>query len=187
MKDLGPTAGQTPQAGIDELLENPAHGFLREMRKPIDLDAGPTLQMQRRVGIVENADQIQVPLERFLMMQTTDDVHFGAAILDRLAAPLEHLKVAHHVSLGIAQIAAERTKHAAIDANVRGVQMRVDVVISDIAVLPLAHQIGELADFVQIGGVAKKKLAIGSAEALAGLGFTADFIHHGHRGFIILT
>ena len=61
----------------------------------------------------------------------------------------EDLLVAHHVALGVAQVGAERTERAAIDADVRRVEVRVDVVVGDVAVLPLADEVGQLADFVQ--------------------------------------
>ena len=71
------------------------------------------------------------------------------AAVDRFAPAGEDLLVAHQVALGAAQVGAERAEHAAVDADVRRVQMRVDVVVGAVAVLPLADQVGQLAHFGQ--------------------------------------
>ena len=117
---------------------------------------------------------LQVPVVFALMMQAADDVHFGAAVLDGFAAAGEDLLVGHQVTLGVAQIGAERAEHAAIDADVRRVEVRVDVVVGDVAVLPLADEVGELADFGQRDVGAFEDEAVVEREALAGFDFFAD-------------
>ncbi len=63
----------------------------------------------------------------------------------------ENLLVAHQVAFVATQIGPKRTEHAAINADVGRVQVRVDVVVRGVAVDPLAHQVGQFADFVPIG------------------------------------
>ena len=56
--------------------------------------------MQPRIGIVHDADDVQIPLVRHLVVQAADDVQFGAAAVDRLLAASEDLLVGHDVALG---------------------------------------------------------------------------------------
>ena len=94
--------------------------------------------------------------------------------VDRFAAAGEDLLVAHHVALGVAQVGAKRAEGAAIDADVRRVQVRVDVVVGDVAVLPLADEVGQLADFVQRHIRAFEDEAVVEREPLAGFDLFAD-------------
>ena len=112
-----------------------AHRLPGEMLKPVDLDRRPALQVQLRIGVVQDADDVQVPLELHLVVQAADDVHLGAAVVDRFAAAGQDLLVAHRVPLRVAQVGAERAERAAIHADVRRVQMRVDVVVGEVAVV----------------------------------------------------
>ena len=114
-----------------------------------------------------------------LMVQAADDVHLGAAVLDRLGAAGEDLLVAHHVALRVAQVGAERAERAAIDADVGRVEVRVDVVVGDVAVLALADEVGQLAHFGQrhIGPLEEE--AVVEREPLAGFDFFADRLQDG--------
>jgi thiol-disulfide isomerase/thioredoxin len=49
----------------------------------------------------------------------------------------------------VAQIRAKRAEHAAIDAYVGRVEVRVDVVVGEVAVLPIADEVGQLAHLRQ--------------------------------------
>lgn len=82
-------------------------------------------------------------------MQATDDVHLGAPIVERLLATSDDLLVAHDVSLGITQIRTKRTKAASIDTHIGRIQMRVDVVVPNIAIDLLSLPIGQFANLVQ--------------------------------------
>ncbi len=68
------------------------------------------------------------------MVQSADDVHFRAAGVDGFLPAGQNLLVAHAVALGFPQIGPERTENTAVDANVRRIQVNVDVVVSEIAV-----------------------------------------------------
>ena len=113
------------------------------------------------------------------MVQAADDVHLGAAVLDRFGAAGEDLLVAHQVTLRVAQIGAKRAEHAAIDADVRRVEMRVDVVVGEVAVLALADEIGQLANFRQRHFGLLQHEAIFEREPLAGFDFVADRFQDG--------
>jgi hypothetical protein len=126
----------------------------------MDFDRRPGFEVQLRKMVVQQANQVEIPVELLLVMQAADDVHFGAAGVDRLLAAGQNLLVAHQIAPRIAEIRAKRAEDAAIDADVRGVEMRVDVVKGAVAVFPLAHQIGQLAELVQMhfGAVEKQSI-----------------------------
>ena len=175
MKNLGAAAGQAAQAGVDHSLEDRADRPAGHAAANQSISTGgPGLQVQPRIGLVQNADQVQIPVVRHLMMQPADDVHFGGAAVDRFLPAGQDLLVAHQVALRVVQVGAKRAKHAAIDADVRGVQMRVDVVVGAIAVLALADQVGQLAHVVQrhVGPVQKQPVV--ERQPLAGLDLFAD-------------
>ena len=109
-----------------------------------------------------------------LMVQAADDVHLGAAVVDRLGAAGEDLLVAHHVALRVAQVGAERTERAAVDADVRRVEVRVDVVVGGVAVLPLADEVRQLADLGQRHVGPLEHEAVVERQPLAGFDFFAD-------------
>ena len=94
----------------------------------------------------------------------------------------EDLLVAHHVALRVAQVGAERAEHAAIDADVGRVEVRVDVVVGEVAVLPLADQVGQLADFGQRHVGPLENEAVVERQPLAGFDLFADGFQDGRRG-----
>ena len=109
-----------------------------------------------------------------LMVQSADDVHLRAAVLDRLGPAGEDLLVAHDVALGIAQIGAKRAEHAAVHAHVRRIEVRVDVVVGGVAVLALANEVGQLAELGQRHVEPLEHEAILERQPFAGFDFVAD-------------
>ena len=149
MKDLRTSARHAAQPRFDQVLQDLANRFLRQVFKPVDLDRRPGFQMQARKRVVQHPDDIDVPVKILLVMQTAHNVHLGTTVIDRFLAPSQDLLVIHHVSFGISQIRSKSTKRAPIDTDVGGIQVRIDVVVGQIAVKPLADQIGQLPDVVQ--------------------------------------
>ncbi len=143
--------------------------------------------MQLRIVIVQQPHQVQIPIEFHLMVQPADDVHFGAAGIDRFLPASQNLLVAHQVAFGFAQIGAKRAENAAVHAHVRGIQVRVDVVVGEVAVLPLAHQVGQFADVVQMHLGRKQQQAVVHVQPLAGLHFGANFSNDALLELTILT
>src|SRR5262245_958227 len=99
---------------------------------------------------MDDFDNVQIPFIRKLMVQAADDVQLGGAVAIGLRSPLKNLLTRHHIALGVFQIRAKRAEYAAINADIGRVNVRVDVVISEVAVLPLANEIGELGQREQI-------------------------------------
>ena len=128
-------------------------------------------------------DQVQVPVELSLVVQAADDVHFGAAALDCFASAFEHLLVAHDVALGAAEVRAERAEHAAVDADVSRVEMRVDVVVTKVAVDPFAHEVGQLTQVVDRDFRVVHQQAVVKTQPLAGFDLVANRFQFGiNRG-----
>ncbi len=98
---------------------------------------------------VQGGDDSAIPLVGSLMMQSTDDMHFRATVIRRFLATCDDLLVRHRITLGVTQIATERTEPAAIDADVGRIQMRVDVEVADVAIHSLANLVCQLAKFLQ--------------------------------------
>ena len=142
--------------------------------------------MQLRIMVVQHPHDVQIPLELHLMVQPADDVHFGAAGVDGFLAASQNLLVAHQVAFGFAQVGPERAKNAAVDADIRRIQVRVDVVVGEVAVLPLAHQVGQLADLVQMHFGREQQHAVvqivsrSPASTLARISFSDDFADSNH-------
>ena len=132
------------------------------------------LRCRLGVGLVQHADDVEVPVVLPLVVQAADDVHLGAAGLRRLGPTGEDLLVAHHVALRVPQVGAERAERAAVDADVRRVEVRVDVVVGRVAVLPLADEVRQLAHFRQRHLGRFEHEAIVEREPLAGFDFFAD-------------
>ena len=138
--------------------------------------------MQPGIGLVQDADDVDVPVVLHLVVQPADDVHLGRAAIDRFLPASQNLLVGHQIALGAAQVGAKRAEDAAIDADVRRIQMRVDVVIGGVAVLPLADQVGQLADFVQRHLGLVEQQAVVERQPLAGLDLAADRFERRLRG-----
>ena len=135
--------------------------------------------MQLGIGLVQDADDVHVPVVAALMVEAADDVHLGAAVFDGFGPAGDYLLVAHCVTLWVAQVGAKRTEDAAVDADVRRVEMCVDVVVREVAVLALADKIGELADFRQRRCGRLQHEAIFEREPLAGFDFVPDGFQDG--------
>src|SRR5262245_28702553 len=103
-------------------------------------------------------------------MQAADDVEFGGSFADTLFGALVNLFQRKIVSAGGIGIAAEGTEFAVRNANVGGIDVAVDVVISDVAVFFLANVIGEPAYGEQVRRTVELD-AIVEAETLAGENF----------------
>ena len=151
VENLRPATGHAAQPRVDQLLEHPLDRFLADVSKPIDLDTGPRLDVNPRVGVVNHPDHVDVPLKRLLVVQPADDVDLGRPRLGRLRNPLaDHFLVKRVGSFGL-QIRSERTEHAAGDADVGWGEMDIRVVEGQVAVLAFADRVGQLAQEQQVG------------------------------------
>ena len=110
MENLRAAAGQTAEAGFLELGEQIARWPARQPGEPVPFHRRVRLEMQTRMRFVDNADDVQIPFIRQLMVQTADDVQLGGAATVRLGGALQHLLVGHDVALFAAQVGAKVQK-----------------------------------------------------------------------------
>ena len=109
--------------------------------------------MHLRKALLEAAQHLAVPVEGQLRMQPADDVELGDRFAPALARAMPDLLERHGVGLGISRLLAERAEPAAGDADVGGIDVAVDVEVGDVAVQPLAHQVGHVARRARMSGV----------------------------------
>ncbi len=149
MKYLCPPTGHAPQAGLDHVGQNLAIRAAGQVGEPVDFHRRPGLEMQGGKRLMQEVNQMQIPVILFLVVQPSHDVHFGATCGDRLLAAGENLLIAHQIPFRVAEVRAKCAKRASVDADIGGIEMRVDVVISDVAVFAVADQIGQFCQFPQ--------------------------------------
>ena len=135
------------------------------MGEPSDLDGRPGLEHDSREGRVQLGEQVAIPVERLVGMDSADDVQFGAAVFGRLSAPGENLLVGHQERLLVARLATIGAELAAIEADVRRVEVGVEVVVDDVAVLPAADLVGQFAQPVEVDIRAEQEDAFFGREA----------------------
>ena len=84
-------------------------------------------------------------------MQSTDEMKFRGACADTLFAALPDFIERVSVSARRIGIAAKRAEAAMSDANICGIDVAIDVVIANVAVLFFANKICEPTDGEKIG------------------------------------
>ena len=84
-------------------------------------------------------------------MQSADDVHLGdALVIGLLRLPRHLLDVVGELALLFVRPAGEGAELAAQDADVGVVEIEIEDVGRDVAVLPFADVIGEIAERVEV-------------------------------------
>ena len=122
--------------------------------------------MHVRVALLESADQLQEEIERQIGMQAANDVKLGGAFTHALIGAFVHFFEGESVRAGRTGVASKRAKLAMGHADVGGIDVAVDVVISDVAMALFADEVGQPADGQQIGR-AVDSYAIVEGEAFA--------------------
>jgi hypothetical protein len=130
--------------------------------------------MDLRKSLMQVGDNPTVPLVGPLMMQPPHDVHLGATVVGRFPTPGEDLLVAHRIPLRVPKVAAKGAKAATVDANVGRVEVRVDVVIPDVAIQPLANLVGKYPDLLQRDPGVVEEDSVIQAQTLAGFDLVAN-------------
>src|SRR5262249_47272006 len=173
VEDLGAAAGQAAEAGVFKLGEDVARRLAGQPREPVPFDGGVGFQVEPRVGLVDDADDVEIPLVGQQVVQAADDVQLGGAAALGLGGALEDLFVGHDVTLRTFQVGPKGAEGAAVNADVGRVEVGVDVVIGEVAVFALAHLVGEFAEGEQVGRLVEVN-AVVEREALAGVDFFAN-------------
>ena len=129
--------------------------------------------MHLREALLEAAQHLAVPIESQLRMQPAHDVELGHRLAPAFAGAVPHFVERHGVSLGVAHALAEGAQPATGHADIGGVDMAVDVEIGQVAVQPLAHQVGQITHRQDIGRAVERH-AVVERKALAGFHLFPD-------------
>ncbi len=116
-----------------------------------DLHRGERLDVQPRRRLADGAQHVGVVLERQPGVQAAHDVDLGGARLGGLRRLVPDLLDGVLVRAFLAALAVERAERAGQRADVRVVQVAVDVVVGHVAVEPAPHQVRERAHGPDVG------------------------------------
>ena len=111
---------------------------------------GVRLDVDLGILVLDPADEVDVIVERQLVVQAADDVQLGRPPVVGRLGPLEDLGAVHDVGALVVEVGPEGAEVALVDADVGRVDVRVDVVVAEVAVVPLADQVGHRADREQV-------------------------------------
>ena len=114
-------------------------------------------------------------------MQAADDVKLGDRFRVAGGRRLKGLFQRHGVGAGRIFLASERAQAAGGDADVRRIDVAVDVEVRGVAVHPLAHPVGQPADGENVAGAVKGE-SVGLVQALSGQDFVLDRMETGVVG-----
>ena len=123
MKNLRPAARQAAQPGFLELGQQVARRPAGQPGEPIPFHRRVGLEVQPRICLVDDADDVQIPVIRQLVVQAADDVQFRRPASVGLGGPLHDLLVGHDVAFGALQVGPERAEGAAVDADVGRIEV----------------------------------------------------------------
>ncbi|MEY3457176.1 MAG: hypothetical protein RL215_333, partial [Planctomycetota bacterium] len=181
VEDFCSAPGHAPESRFDHLFEDPADGFFGDEGEPVDFDGSPGLDVNFRAGFVDDADDVEVPVEVFFVVESTDDVDFGGAASSAFEDAFAEHVICEGVGFVVAEIGAEGAEAAAVDADVGGVQVDVGVVVGVVAVLAFADEVGELSECLEVGVFIEEE-AVFEVESLAGQDAVDDELDLGIGG-----
>jgi hypothetical protein len=131
--------------------------------------------MQMRKLAFQSAKQIGVILERQFRIQTADNMQFRRAFRNGVSGNIDAFVNRMRVCALLPGAFVKPAKFTIGDADVRVIEMPVDVKISRPPVLFPPHKIGEFAERVQIVGFIQRD-AFFKVKTLARLDFSGDKI-----------
>ena len=112
--------------------------------------------MQLRELALERREKVGVVLKGKFAVQPADDVQLGRTFGNGVAGDLDAFLDGMRVRTFLPRTFVKAAKFAVGDADVRVVEMAVDVVIRRQAVLSAADRVGQLAERVQVGRSCKE-------------------------------
>src|SRR5437016_7063129 len=131
--------------------------------------------MKLRILLLQRCQQIREVTEWKFRVQSACDVQLSRAFTYRLSGDLQRIVDVVRVSVRLARRAIEAAELAVDVANIRRIEMPIDVEVSGAAVLLSTHYIGQLAERVQVVGMEKGEAVI-ERQTLAGFYLGADVV-----------
>ena len=77
IEDFRTASGHAAEPGFNHLLQNPLNRLFGNKAEPTDFNRSPRFDMNLRAGFVDYANDVQVPVEILLVMQTPDHMNFS--------------------------------------------------------------------------------------------------------------
>ncbi len=146
LEDLGAAAGAGVHPGGLEFADDRHDVLLRDAGDPVDLDHRPRLEMDAGKPRLERAEEIEIPGIGKRRVETADDVELRDAVVPARRGLRHGLLDRHRVTAVHARLPRPCAQRAVYPAEVRGIQVTVDVVVGRVAVLRLADVVRERAD-----------------------------------------
>ena len=130
------------EARGNQPIEHLRHRQLRQTRQVDDFGRRQRMQLERRVALLDRAEQILVPRERQVGIVAALQQQLDAADRDGLVDLAEQFVESEDVAFRRSDRTIERAEVALRDADVRVVDVAIDDVADDaLGMLPLAHRI----------------------------------------------
>ena len=175
IEDFRAAAGERAEARRAQDFQCLADRLLRDALGQVpDFDGGERLDGEIGAGLAHAANHVGVVRERQLGVESADDVDLGRALgvgLDDLAHHVVHL--VGELAFLLVRAAGEGAELTAQDADVGIVEVKIEDVGRDVAVLALADVIGEIAERVEVLDVVEAE-GLGVGQALVGEDFFRD-------------
>src|SRR5580765_6637218 len=159
-EDLRTTTGHGVDARGLHSLEGFANGHLAALGQEGNLDHRERLDVDLRKALFEAANEIHEVLKGQVGMESTDDMELGDGFSVASACSLPGLFKRHGVSACLALLAAEGAETAGGNADVRRVDVPVDVEVSDVSVEFFADVIGEPTDSEDVAATIERHAVV---------------------------
>ena len=177
-EDFGPPARQTPQPGVLQPPEDGGRWQLRHLRQMDDFRRAEAVDVQPRESLLHVAEQVLAPREVEFRVKAALEENLIAAQGQRLFDLAEELFAPEDVALGVAGPAGEGAEAAAAGADVRVVDVPVDVVGAvGFWVKATAHRVGGAAQGRQVVRLQQPQPFLGR-QPIAAFGFRQDGFDH---------
>src|ERR1700739_2008053 len=167
------SAGQGVHSRAFECEQRIADGKLGDAREIADLDHGESLQMHARTAGFQPSNQVEKIVEREIGVQAADQMKFRGAFTQTLFGALPDFFQGKCVGAGSVRAAAESAELAMRHADVRWVDVPVNVEVANVAVALFADVVRQPAQGQQIGRAINGD-AVLEAEPFAGQNFGGD-------------
>jgi len=164
-----PPVSDSRPASISSSRISPAGDLL----EPVDLGGGERLERDVREDLLQLPQRARVVPPGQRGVQSVDDVQLGDALRLHRLGEADCLLDAHRVRVLLARLPLERAVLAGGRADVRHVQVPVDVEHHPLAVLLRPHMVGEAAEPGEVVAAVEGD-AVVVAEPLAGVDLLLD-------------
>ena len=145
-EDLSSPSGQRVHSRGLQLLQRLADGQLGALRQISDLDHSERFQMDLREALLQAGNQVEKILKWQIGMQAADNMEFRNRFAVAGSGSLESFFERHRVGARRVLLAAKGAEPACGHADIRRINVAIDVEVGLVAVHALAHGIRQPAD-----------------------------------------